>query len=83
MNDPMISGDYEKVYTVNIVSFMDFERVKADLIQIQGVEDVTFNEEVTPHEMTAFSNGSVADVIIQEVVAQHGFHATPKTFLIS
>ena len=82
MKDAMTSGDFERVYTVNIVSFMDFERVKVDLIQIQGIADVTFDEEATPHEMTAFTDGSVADVVIQEVVARHGFQAVPKTFLI-
>jgi hypothetical protein len=83
MSEPITSGDFEKVYIIDIESFMDFERVKVDLMQIKGVEDVSFNEEVTPHEITAFTNGAVADVILQEVIARHGFQATPKTFLIN
>ncbi len=83
MDDPITTGDYEKVYTVNITSFIDFERIKVGLIEIQGVEDVSLNEAVTPHEITAFTNGQVADITIQEVVAQLGFQAVPKTFLIS
>lgn len=78
-----IPGNLEKVYTVSIEQFDEFESVKTDLINLDGVEDVTFNNEVSPAEITLFTSEDIADTTVQQVVSQHGFSAFPKTYLIS
>lgn len=78
-----IPGKYEKVYTINLDSLLTFETIKADLLLIEGVEDVLFDVGTSPSEMTLYSDDDVSDVVIQQIVAKHGHQAQPKKFLIS
>lgn len=78
-----IPGKYEKVFTINLDSLLTFETIKADLLSIEGVEDVLFDVETSPSEMTLYTDDEVSDVVIQQIVAKHGHHAQPKKFLIS
>ncbi|MDF9796545.1 hypothetical protein OKW21_001808 [Catalinimonas alkaloidigena] len=81
--NPDIPGKYEKVFTINLNALMTFESIKSDLLTLEEVEDVSFNNQVTPCEMTIYSDEEVNDATVQQIVAKHGHQAQPKKFLIS
>ena len=81
--EPNVPGKYKQVYTVDTHDFLDFERLKEALLTLPEIEDVLYNDEVSPPEVTLLTDGNVTDPQVQQVAAQLGYNLQPRSFLIS
>ncbi|MEQ9442986.1 MAG: hypothetical protein RIG62_28370 [Cyclobacteriaceae bacterium] len=77
---PDIPGKYEKVYTITIDNLLNFEVIKSKLLSLKGIEDILFNDQPSPCEMTLLTDGTVTAESVQRVV---GYEAFPKKIFIS
>jgi hypothetical protein len=83
MNDnPNIPGKYKQVYTINTKNLLDFEKVKAVLVELEGVEDVLYDDQLSPPEMALLTDGKLSDERVQQAAATLGYQIQPKHFLI-
>jgi len=83
MNDsPNIPGKYKQVYTINTKSLLDFEKVKAVLVELKGVEDVLYDDQLSPPEIALLTDGKLSDERVQQAAATLGYRIQPKHFLI-
>lgn len=80
---PDIPGKYEQVYTITVDNLLNFEVIKAKLLSLEGVEDILFNDQPSPCEMTLLTDGTVTDESVQMVVVRYGYEAFPKKIFIS
>lgn len=81
--DPNIPGRHKQLYTINTDNLLDFERVKVALLSISGVEDVLYDDQHSPPEITLLTDGTTPDTKVQLIGTQLGFQLQPKHLRIS
>ncbi|MGD1893353.1 MAG: hypothetical protein ACFB15_22530 [Cyclobacteriaceae bacterium] len=79
---PSIPGKYMQAYTINTKNLVVFEKVKTVLVELEGVEDVLYDDQLSPPEMILLSDGKLSDERVQQAAASLGYPVQPKHFLI-
>lgn len=82
ISENVIPGPHGSVFMVDIPDRHEFERVRDKILKVEGVEDVLFNDQTYPHEMTVHTLTLVKVKEIQEVVRDKGYHAVPARLLV-
>lgn len=81
-SENIIPGNHGKVFTTDINSEVVFKKVEEELLKIKGVEDVLFNDDRFPHEVTVHTNSLIKVNELQTVVKNLGYHIIPRTLFI-
>lgn len=78
LSENVIPGNHGKVFATNTKNSKDLERIKEAVLTLKGIEKVTLNSEVFPHEFTVFTNALIQVKDIENKVNLLGFNAIPK-----
>ena len=79
LENNLIPDHHGMVFTINTKNESDRARVKKVLLKLPEIEDVQFNDEPYPEEMTVTTNKVVDLKKIQNVLIPYSFHALRKT----
>ena len=77
LSENVIPGNHGKVFGTNAKEANDLRRIKENLLKIEGVKNVTFNNDF-PVEFTVHTSKMVEIKEIEKMVKGIGFHAIPK-----
>lgn len=78
LTNNVISGNHGKIFGTNAMEDADLIKIKASLLELDGIEDVFLNTEIFPRELTVHTNKMVSIADIENRVRSVGFHAIPK-----
>ncbi|PZX93252.1 heavy-metal-associated domain-containing protein [Flavobacterium aquariorum] len=78
LTNNVIPGNYGKIFGTNAVKDADLMKIKASLLELDGIADVLLNTEIFPRELTVHTNKMVSVADIENTVKSVGFHAIPK-----
>lgn len=78
LSDNVIPGKQGKVFETNAKEAKDLEQIRHKLLAMEGVKEVTLNQEVFPKEFTVQTSQMVPIKDIEQAVISEGFHALPK-----
>jgi len=73
-----IPGTYLQVFTIDTNNLFDFEPVRSALMSLEGVEEVLYDDQLSPAEVTLLTDGTIADTTVQRLAAQQGHHMQSK-----
>ncbi|MEM8967222.1 MAG: hypothetical protein AAGE93_12450 [Bacteroidota bacterium] len=68
----------QQVFTINTSNLFDFELVRSALLDLVGVEDVLYDDRLSPAEVTLLTDGTISNTTIQQLVWQEGYQMQPK-----
>jgi len=74
----VIPGEHGKIFAVNFKTKEEFESISEALMELDGVKDVMFNNDVHPAELTIHTEKLVKVKDVQRVINDAGYHAVPK-----
>ena len=77
LSENIIPGNHGKVFGTNAKEANDLRRIKENLLKIEGVKNVIFNDDF-PVEFTVHTTKMVEIKDIEKMVKGVGFHAIPK-----
>ncbi|MEZ4970659.1 MAG: heavy-metal-associated domain-containing protein [Flavobacteriaceae bacterium] len=77
LSENVIPGNHGKVFGTNAKEVNDIRRIKENLLKIEGVKNVIFNDDF-PVEFTVYTTKMVEIKEIENMVKGLGFHAIPK-----
>ncbi|MBU2906268.1 MULTISPECIES: heavy-metal-associated domain-containing protein [Arenibacter] len=77
LSENVIPGNHGKVFGTNAKEANDLRRIKENLLKIEGVKNVIFNDDF-PVEFTVHTTKMVEIKDIEKMVKGVGFHAIPK-----
>lgn len=77
-NLPDIPGDYVLLYQVDIADFEEFQRVKARLTRLQGVEDVLLHQKTSAYRLILLTNGLVTDAEVKTCLQDMGYRGSAE-----
>lgn len=77
LSENVIPGNHGKVFGTNAKEVNDIRRIKENLLKIEGVKNVIFNDDF-PVEFTIYTTKMVEIKEIENMVKGLGFHAIPK-----
>ena len=75
----VIPGNHGKVFVVDIEDEFKFSDVQETVMQLDGIKDVLFDDEVMPHEMIIHTEDLVKVSDVQAAVKKHGYDAVPES----
>lgn len=75
----VIPGNHGKVFKVDIEDEFKFSDVQETVMQLNGIKDVLFDDEVVPHEMIIHTENLVKVSDVQAAVKKHGYDAVPES----
>ena len=75
----VIPANHGKVFKVDIEDEFGFSDVQETVMQLNGVKDVLFDDEVVPHEMIIHTENLVKVSEVQTAVKRHGYDAVPES----
>lgn len=78
LTNNVIPGNHGKIFGTNAMEDADLIKIKASLLELDGIEDVFLNTEIFPRELTVHTNKMVSIADIENRVRSVGFHAIPK-----
>ena len=78
LSDNVIPGDHGKIFGTNTSKIEDMQEIKAAVIKLEGIRDITINKDTYPMEFTVLTSKMVEVDLIEKTVSQLGFHAIPK-----
>jgi hypothetical protein len=78
LTNNVIPGNHGKIFGTNAMEEADLMKIKANLLELDGIEDVLLNTEIFPRELTVHTNKMVSIADIENSVKSVGFHAIPK-----
>jgi len=78
ISDNVIPGDHGKIFGTNTSKLDDIEKIKAAVLELEGIREVIINDIVFPLEFTVLTSKMVKVDLIEKKVSQLGFHAIPK-----
>ncbi len=77
ISENVIPGNHGKTFIVDITEKEEFEKVREQILKIEGVEDVLYDDKPYPHEIKVHSSKFVKIKDVQNAVRDKGFHAVP------
>ncbi len=80
---PDIPGTYQQLFIIDTFNLFDFEPVRSALMSLEGVEEVLYDDQLSPAEVTLLTDGTIADTTIQQLAAQQGHQMQPKHLQLS
>lgn len=78
ISENIIPGNYGKKFTTDIESPTEKSKLKAAIMQIDGVKDMFFEEDVFPLEFTVHTNKVVSISDIQHKATELEYHVFAK-----
>ncbi|NVJ87485.1 MAG: heavy-metal-associated domain-containing protein [Algoriphagus sp.] len=78
LSDNVIPGNQGKVFETNAKEAKDLEQIQKKLLAMEGIKEVTLNQEVFPKEFTVHTSQMVPIKDIEQAVISEGFHAVTK-----
>jgi hypothetical protein len=78
LTNNVIPGNHGKIFGTNAMEEADLMKIKINLLELDGIEDVLLNTEIFPRELTVHTNKMVSIADIENSVKSVGFHAIPK-----
>jgi hypothetical protein len=78
LSDNVIPGNHGKVFGTDAKNKRDLDKIRKNILTVDGVKDVILNYEVYPKEFTIHTTKLVSIEAIQKVVTSLGFHLVPK-----
>lgn len=79
ISENVIPGNYGKIFGTDAKNMADLNRIRQQLMQIDGIKEVVFND-IYPKEFTVHTSKVVHISAIEKKVNALGFHAVPKSF---
>jgi len=79
VSENIIPGGYGKIFGTNATTKTDLNKIAKAIRKINGVNDVTLDYDIFPHEFTIHTNTMVKIEEIQNAAIQQGFHVIPKS----
>ncbi|WPP51924.1 hypothetical protein [Catalinimonas niigatensis] len=83
LSEYIIPATLGKTFLLGTDYSRDYQKVLKILGKIKGISRVDLNDEVFPREITIYTECPVAVKEVQQSVKAFGFHAIPKSFLLS
>jgi hypothetical protein len=80
---PQVPGDYFLLYKVNIKSPDDFQEIKTQILELDGVEDVLLHQKISAYQLVLLTDGSVIDNEVKTIIQQLGYEATRHRLSLS
>lgn len=78
LSDNVIPGNHGKVFETNATFKFDLNTIKRKVMTLDGIKDVSLNENVFPKEFTVITSKLINIKVIEDSVSSIGFHAIPK-----
>ncbi|TFV95685.1 heavy-metal-associated domain-containing protein [Algoriphagus kandeliae] len=78
LSDNVIPGKQGKVFETNAKEAKDLEQIRSKLLAMEGIHEVTLNQDKFPKEFTVQTSQMVPIKDIEQAVISQGFHAVPK-----
>ena len=78
LSENVIPGNHGKVFETNVVDNYDLQRIKNDLLLVDGIKDVLIDAQKFPKEFTVHTTKLVSIKEIEAVVLHLGFHAIER-----
>ena len=80
-SENVIPGYHGKIFATNAEYVSDLQRIKNEVMSIEGVKDVTYDSDVFPREFTVHTTKMVSVKDVEDAVIALGFHTVPKGLL--
>ena len=78
LRDNVIPGNHGQIFGTNAMKEDDLRKIKASLLDLDGIKDVLLNTEIFPREFTVHTTKMISVTDIENKVKSVGFHAIPK-----
>jgi len=78
LSENIIPGNHGKIFETNAKSTSDLERIKKEILTLDGIKDVLINTDAYPIELTIHTTKIVNIDDVENKVKTTGFHAIPK-----
>jgi hypothetical protein len=78
LSDNVIPGNQGRVFGTNAKLKGDLEKIKKELLDLDGIDKVNINFDSFPKEFIIHTRKLVRVKDIEEIVKSIGFHAIPK-----
>ncbi|MEM9832063.1 MAG: hypothetical protein AAF944_15625 [Bacteroidota bacterium] len=73
-----IPGKYQQIFTIDTSNIFDFEQVRSALLDLEGVEEVLYDDRLSPAEVILLTDGTISNATVQQVAWQEGHQIRPK-----
>lgn len=78
ISENIVPGNHGKVFGTNAENNLDLEKIKDEVLKLDGVKDVILNADVFPREFTIHTTDFVKVKDVEDAAISAGFHAIPK-----
>lgn len=78
LTENIIPGNQGKVFETNAKEAKDLEQIKKRLLAMEGIKEITLNQDSFPKEFIVQTSQMVPIKDIEQAVISEGFHAIPK-----
>lgn len=79
LSENIIPGNHGKIFGTNAKTAEDLEKIKNEILTIDGIVDILLNNDVFPKEFTIHTSKIIEVDAIEEKVNNVGFNAIPKS----
>ncbi|MBK0370136.1 heavy-metal-associated domain-containing protein [Flavobacterium agrisoli] len=80
LSENIIPGNHGKIFTTNATKESDINAITKELLKIEGVMDVVFDQDSYPKEFTIHTSKIIEVETIEDHVKNTGFNAIPKGY---
>lgn len=78
ISENIIPGNYGKKFTTDVDEPSEKTKLEAGLMEVDGVKEVVFEDDVYPLEFTVYTNHVVNITDLQDKAQELGFHMFAK-----
>lgn len=79
LSENIIPGNHGTIFGTNANTSEDLERIKIEILSLDGIVDVLINNEIFPKEFTVHTSKLIEIEAIEEKVNNVGFNSIPKS----
>ncbi|KVV15490.1 heavy-metal-associated domain-containing protein [Flavobacterium sp. TMP13] len=79
LSENIIPGNHGKIFGTNANTVEDLERIKNEILTLEGISEVILNNDIFPKEFTIYTTKLIEVEAVEEKVNNVGFNAIPKS----
>lgn len=79
LSENIIPGNHGKIFGTNANTLEDLERIKNEILTLEGISEVILNDDIFPKEFTIYTTKLIEVEAVEEKVNNVGFNAIPKS----
>lgn len=79
LSENIIPGNHGKIFGTNAETAQDLEKIKNEILKLDGIEDVLLNNDIFPKEFTVHTSKLIEIDTIEKKVNEAGFNSIAKS----